>query len=568
MNRISTRSNSPFFHDAVEESPRGKARKKTRIHKQAVQSFTVDNQAPPSDISDGKQAENALRENEQFQGSILNSIPDPAWMKSSEGIFKAVNQAWCAFAGRDAASVIGKTAGELFSPEIAEKFHQVDSTVLKTKEPLRLEEHLSHDPEKAWFDTVITPLLDEQGEVQALIGIARDITQRKLMDEHFLRNQRLETIGSLAGGIAHDLNNVLGPVLMSASMLGCENLPPETFRELIAIIQEAAQRGVDIVSQLLTFARGSQGECRVLDPRILISQVERIFKETLPKTIHFDVSLPEKLWNVMGDLTQLHRVFVNLCVNARDAMPEGGTLSLSAKNFKVCKKFASKIPSAKTGRYVRINVTDTGIGIPREILAKIFDPFFTTKASGKGTGLGLSTVLGIVKSHGGFVTIASKIRKGSTFSIYLPSTTENPKPAKPQDDSPVPPGKGEVILVVDDEASICKMARTILTSTGYKIITASDGKEALDLFKKHDGAIHAVLTDLAMPAMDGVALTRALRELSPSLPVIASTGQSAELRYKEMRHLNVRSFLSKPYSAQQLLAVVHHALYNTPDLAA
>ena len=199
-------------------------------------------------------------------------------------------------------------------------------------------------------------------------------------------------------------------------------------------------------------------------------------------------------------------------------------------------------------------------------MEKIFDPFFTTKPSGKGTGLGLSTVLGIVKSHGGFVTIDSKLGKGSKFSVYFPATAKTHVPAKPPEHCRMPPGKGELILVVDDEASICKMARTILTKTGYRILTASGGKEALELFKKHGAAVKAVLTDLAMPVMDGVALTRALKEINPSLAVIASTGQACELRYKELQNLNVSSYLSKPYSARQLLTIVHQALGGTAQL--
>ena len=546
MNRISTRSesNSQPIHSPAEEA--------SRVHK------------PAAKMGECGRSGNTLKR-ERLQRDILNGIPDPAWMKNNEGVFLEVNRAWCDFAQMEAADVIGKTASELFGPDIAARFHQQDALVFKTKEPSRIEEHLSNDQNKAWFDTVITPLLDEQREVTAIIGIARNITERKRMEEQFLRNQRLESIGSLAGGIAHDLNNILGPIMMSASMLE-EDLPDKTSKDLIAIIQEAAQRGADIVNQVLTFAKGAKGEHKILQPRALVGQVERILKEILPKAITFKASLPEGLWNVTGDLTQLHQVFINLCVNARDAMPQGGTLSLSAKNFTACNQFASKFPDAKPGRYVKINVSDSGTGIPREIVEKIFDPFFTTKPSGKGTGLGLSTVLGIVKSHGGFVTIDSKLGKGSKFSVYFPATAKTHVPAKPPEHCRMPPGKGELILVVDDEVSICKMARTILTKTGYRILTASGGKEALELFKKHGAAVKAVLTDLAMPVMDGVALTRALKEINPSLAVIASTGQACELRYKELQNLNVSSYLSKPYSAHQLLTIVHQALGGTAQL--
>jgi CheY-like chemotaxis protein len=367
----------------------------------------------------------------------------------------------------------------------------------------------------------------------------------------------MESIGSLASGITHDLNNILGPIMMSASMLRDEDMPKQTSEELIGIIQEAAQRGADVVRQVLTFARGAKGERKPVEPRFLIRQVEHILKEILPKSITFTSTLSDGLWNVTGDLTQLHQVFVNLCVNARDAMPDGGTLRLSAKNCDISPATASKIPDAKPGRYVRIMVADSGIGIPEEILGKIFDPFFTTKELGKGTGLGLSTVLGIVKSHVGFVTIDSKVGKGSKFNVYFPATEAILLPAKPTEKTPLPSGAGEGILIVDDELPICKMAGAILQKKGYHVLSAPDAREALEIYSQQAGAIHAVLTDLAMPGMDGQALIRALKEMNPAPVVIASTGQSG---YKEPFSHGAEFFLAKPYNAEQLLAIVHQAV--------
>lgn len=506
-------------------------------------------------ITERQQLETALRKSNYTQRAILDGIPDPAWMKNAEGVFLAVNRAWICFIGKDEAAVIGKTGSEIFDPATSAKLCQQDRAVLESRQPLRIEECFPSPQGHTYFDTVLTPLLNEAGEAVGVIGIARDITERKHMGDQFLRNQRMESIGSLASGITHDLNNILGPIMMAASVLR-ENMPKQTSEELISIIQEAAQRGADVVSQVLTFARGTKGERKPVEPRFLIRQVEHILKEILPKSITFTSTLSEGLWNVTGDLTQLHQVFVNLCVNARDAMPHGGTLRLSAKNCDI-NPSAAKTHGAKPGRYVRIVVADSGIGIPKEILGKIFDPFFTTKEVGKGTGLGLSTVLGIVKSHGGFVTIDSKVGKGSKFNVFFPATEAPLLPAKPKRKSPLHSGAGEGILIVDDEPSICKMAGTILAEMGYHILSAPSGREALEIYQQQGSAIQAVLTDLAMPGMDGPALIRALKEMNPTTVVIASTGHSS---YKEPFAHGGEFFLAKPYNAEQLLTTVHQAV--------
>jgi len=513
------------------------------------------------DITHRKQIENELRESESRLRTILEGIPDPVWMKDRDGVFLKVNRAWCAFCGKEKEDVIGKSDFEVFDEAFASKVRREDLAVIQSEKRLRYEQCINMVRGMVWSDTVKTPLRDGQGRVIGTIGIARDITERKLMEEKLLRTQRMESLGALAGGIAHDLNNILGPIMMSASMLR-EKLPQATREELIASIQEATQRGAEIVNQILTYARGTKGERKVLDPHALISHVARILKETLPKSITLNSVLPEVLWNVTGDMTQLHQVFVNLCVNARDAMPDGGTLTLSAENRELSKAAAAKIPDAKPGRYVRIKVTDSGQGIAQEILEKIFDPFFTTKEPGKGTGLGLSTVIGIVKSHGGFMTVDSKPGKGTQFRVYFPATEETAAlPPEPPPASRQPGGNGELVLVVDDEVSICKMVDTILKKKGYEVLTASGGKEALTLYQKHGATkIKAVLTDVAMPVMDGVTFAEALQKINPAVTLIASTGQSSEQRYQELRERGVHLFLSKPYSAQQLLAIVGEAI--------
>ncbi len=389
-----------------------------------------------------------------------------------------------------------------------------------------------------------------------------DITERKQMEENFLRSQRMECIGSLAGGLAHDLNNLLAPIVMSASLLRL-NLAHTPHSELLATIEEAAQRAGDMVKQVLTFARGVEGQRIVLEPKTLIGQVARIVRETFPKSITLSFELPENLWNVTGDLTQLHQVLLNLCVNARDAMANGGTLTLSAMNCEFDEEALTPLADGvKPGRFVEINVTDSGSGIPKEIIDKIFEPFFTTKETGKGTGLGLSTVIGIVRSHGGWVMVQSEEGVGTTFQVFVPATEAAVTASSTLPHSPVAGGNGEMILIVDDEPQIVKTVGSALTRYGYVVLAASSGIDALALYKEHAKSVQAVLTDIVMPDMGGVELIRELRRLSPKLPVVAASGHAEESHQNDLKELGISVVLKKPFTIGRLLNKIHQAIHG------
>lgn len=394
-------------------------------------------------------------------------------------------------------------------------------------------------------------LQDTNGKLRA------EIQHRELVEAQLLRAQRLESIGTLASGIAHDLNNMLGPILMGAQLLHDGSLDPKD-EPIIATIEENAQRAADVVKQVLTFARGMEGERAPLDVSHLIRDMRKIMGETFPKTITLRVECNKGLAPVNGDATQLHQVLLNLCVNARDAMPDGGALTIEASNFEVDQNYASMTPEAHTGRYVLVRVSDTGCGIPREVLDKIFDPFFTTKPIGKGTGLGLSTVAGIVRGHGGFINVSSHLGKGTVFEIFLPASTDcaslDPSPAPKS----APRGHGELVLIVDDESTVREVTATILRENGYQTLLAADGSEALSIYAERTGEINAVLTDLIMPFVDGVALCRALRKMDPVVKLIASTGE--ETRRAELNSLHVQGFLSKPFGTETLLVTLREAL--------
>jgi len=386
-----------------------------------------------------------------------------------------------------------------------------------------------------------------------------DLSERKKLEQQFLRAQRMESLGTLAGGIAHDLNNVLSPIVMSLELLQLR-FPDQESQDILSLINNSAQRGADMVRQVLSFARGVEGRRMELQIKHLIRDIEKIASDTFLKHVQVQAEIPSDLWTVLGDPTQLHQVLLNLCVNARDAMPNGGLLTFAAENLKIDEHYAGLDSAVKPGPYVMLMVEDSGTGMPAETLEKIFDPFFTTKEVGKGTGLGLSTSLAIVKSHGGFIRVYSEPGRGTKFKIYLPAQEEASYETATREAVEMPRGHGELILVVDDESSVRQITQQTLGAFGYRVVLAADGAEALAVFTRQGGEIAAVLTDMMMPVMDGPATIRVLRKLSPSLPIIAASGLSANGHVTEVAGLEVSRFLAKPYSAEVLLKALREVL--------
>jgi len=392
--------------------------------------------------------------------------------------------------------------------------------------------------------------------------LAEEIEQRKKAESQLLRAQRLESIGVLAGGIAHDLNNMLSPILMCAGLL--RNELPEKSQSLVSTIESCADRAAGVVKQVLTFARGIEGQRIAIQPRQIVHEMEKMIVETFPRQIILERRIKNDLPLIEGDPTQLQQILLNLSVNARDAMPDGGTLGIELDESEVDAQYASSMPGARPGRYVRLRVSDTGCGIAHHLLEKIFDPFFTTKPLGKGTGLGLSTVIGIVKSHGGFLDVHSSIGKGTTFDIFLPAAPDCIPMTPPKEATPPPDGHGELILVVDDEASIRNVTQTMLTQHGYRTLGAADGAEALTIFARQNEPIAAVFTDIMMPVVDGVALSRALKKMDPGVRIITASGSEEHDRRRELNALNIENVLSKPFTTRTLLTALGDTL--TPCL--
>ncbi|HEX8680031.1 MAG TPA: PAS domain-containing protein, partial [Chthoniobacterales bacterium] len=409
-----------------------------------------------------------------------------------------------------------------------------------------------------------TVIPNSDGTPGSVLIIQTDITEHKKLENQFLRAQRLESIGTLASGVAHDLNNVLAPILMSAPILRDE-LTEGVRNQIVDTIEKSAERGAQIVKQVLTFARGVDGERVLLDPRHIIKEMAEIADQTFPKTIQVTTAYAEDIALVEGDPTQLHQVLLNLAVNARDAMPAGGKIILSAANFEVDEHYAAMTPGTTPGPHVLINVTDTGGGIPAHVMAKMFDPFFTTKEIGKGTGLGLSTVLGIVKSHHGAVN-AYSTPAGTTFRVLLPAVAMGELQANGAA-SEIVAGHSETILIVDDEPAIREVAQLLLERNGYKVLVADDGPGALALFAQRHGEIALVLTDFLMPTMNGLGLARIIRKMNPAAKVIISSGRADDCSPAELQAIGIAASLTKPYTQVTLLRTLQRVLHGEQAVA-
>jgi CheY-like chemotaxis protein len=368
----------------------------------------------------------------------------------------------------------------------------------------------------------------------------------------------MESVGVLASGIAHDINNVLTPIMLSQELLQ-EKLTDEESQRLLKAIERSTQRGANLMKQVMSFSKGVEGERNVLQVAHIVSEIREIAEETFPRSIKIRTDIPKDLWTISGDATQLHQVVMNLCVNARDSMQDG-ILSISAENLFIDEDYAHINTEAKIGSYIVITVSDTGKGIPLEIRDRIFEPFFTTKEHGKGTGLGLSTSLGIVKSHGGFITVYSEVGNGTAFKVYLPAITTVETLTAEEKQLELPAGHGESILIVDDEDLIREITKKTLKAHGYRVITANDGKEAIPLYLKNREKIKLVLMDMMMPIMDGSTSIRELHKINPELKIIAVSGLTEKDKLAKVYETYIHAFLTKPYNTEKLLNTIYDAI--------
>jgi PAS domain S-box-containing protein len=509
------------------------------------------------DITERKQAEEKIHE----QAALLDKAQDAIGVVDLDSRILYWNKGAERLYGWTAEGVIGKKAREFLYKKEPPERSEARRSVLEKGEWSGELHQVTKDGKEVIVQSRWSLVRDNEGKSTSILIINADITEKKLLEEQLLRVQRLESLGTLAGGIAHDLNNVLQPIVMVLAIFR-KKFTDEQSQHLIEMVENSAQRGADIIKQVLTFARGAEGEYIVLQPKHLIREMDQIARGTFPKFIQIVTDIPKDLWLVSGNATQLHQVLMNLCVNARDAMPDGGRLTLEAKNVVLDEVFAHMHVDAVPGAYVVMMVSDTGTGIPPAILDKIFDPFFTTKGIGKGTGLGLSTVHAIVKSHDGFMEVESKVDQGTQFKVYLPvAGTVGVQHGEPIHVA-LPVGHGEVILVVDDEAAVRDITKGTLEVYGYRVLTATDGTEGLAMYAEHREEIAIVLMDIMMPYMGGAATVWALRGVNPQVKVILMSGLTEEHAVTDAVAAGVQAFLRKPYTAEELLKLLHEILQS------
>jgi PAS domain S-box-containing protein len=409
-----------------------------------------------------------------------------------------------------------------------------------------------------------TLVRDAENHPRSILAINTDVTEARKLELQFFRAQRVESIGTLASGIAHDLNNVLAPILLSLEMLKDVAKSGEDLA-LIATLRGSAERGAALVRQVLSFARGVEGNRVTVDLVPLLADLVKVAQETFSKSIAVKFDARRAPWKVTGDATQMHQVFLNLLVNARDAMPEGGTLTVTIENVVLDETYVAMNPGAHVGAHVMVQVKDTGVGIPPAIRDRIFEPFFTTKSIGDGTGLGLSTTGAIVKSHGGFMHVYSVVGLGTDFRVYLPGdATAAAVERVAVEQTSLPRGEGELILVIDDEDSIRRVAHRTLERFGYRVLVAPNGAEGVAIYAARGRDIAAVLTDMAMPVMDGMATIIALKALDPDVVIIASSGLASSASVAEAVGAGIEHFVPKPYTAEALLNALDRALHRGP----
>jgi PAS domain S-box-containing protein len=509
-------------------------------------------------LARNERASHMLRE----QASLLDKAQDAIvvtdlnrrvsfWNKGAERLF-----------GRPSGEAIGAVVGDLIYPEHSRReIEQTFDAVMRKGEWQGELQPYTHDGRRVIVESSWTLVRDANGDPRSILAIHTDVTDRRKLEQQFYRAQRLESIGTLAGGIAHDLNNVLAPIMLGMGVLK-DRLTDDDSREVLATISASAKRGAEMVSQVLSFARGQEGRRVEIRLAQLVGDVVRIAKDTFPKNIELVTNVDPDTPAIIGDPTQCHQVLLNLCVNARDAMPDGGTLTISAR-MATFDGHGDVIPDQPApGGYVVIQVEDTGVGIPPHIIEKIFDPFFTTKESGKGTGLGLSTSQTIVRNHGGVIRASSHPNsRGSRFDVLLPAAAEPAAQIAAGQTNAAPRGEGQTILVVDDEPSVRLVLRTALERAGYQVLPATNGREAVDVFRSRPaGSIAAVIIDMMMPVMGGLPAIHELVKLNPNVRIIAASGIPDNETAAKAAGRQVRQFLGKPFSTDKLLRVVRQVV--------
>lgn len=495
------------------------------------------------------------------QAEVIDQAPVAVLITDLSHVVTYCNEGAARLHGCKKEELLGHTAESVYSAEAMEVFGRARSTTWETGSWMGEVPFLARDGREVIALYHMSLIRDEAGSPKARLSIATDITEKKQLEAESLRAQRLENLGMLAAGIAHDFNNALAPITMAGPLLRQQVRDPAGLR-MLNIIEQCSNRGAALVHQMLSFVRGTTGGKQLTQMRHVLREVVELSQSSFPKSIQIEAHLPNDLWPIMADPTQMHQIFLNLSVNARDAMPEGGKITVAADNRVLNEAQAAKIEGGRAGVFFVVDVRDTGTGISPEVLEKMWAPFFTTKGEGKGTGLGLSTVRAIVSNHDGFVAVQSCTNRehghGTVFTVYLPAEPDKTAGISAPGGEPPPRGRGELILLVDDEQPVLDISARILTESGYRVIKALDGAGAVAAFVPRAEEVRLLVTDLDMPLMGGRELAAALHKMKPTLPTIVMSGgkMQAQGRSKDF----ATEYLAKPFDAQSLLEIVHRTL--------
>jgi two-component system cell cycle sensor histidine kinase/response regulator CckA len=542
------------------------------------------------DISERRRTEEALRTSEAKYRSLLENLEQSVFLKDTDLRVLAANRRYCEAVGQSEADIVGKTDFDFYPPALAEKYRADDRRVLSEGRRLELEEQNLFKGRLRRVRVIKTPVRDSQERIVGVLGIFWDVTEQHALEEQLRQSQKMEAVGQLAGGVAHDFNNLLTAILGNLALLQSAVPPSDPHRSLVDASERAAWRAATLTRQLLGFSRRAVLHTEPLNANHTISEVVGLLNRTIDPRITLQTRAAADTWLVQADPNQMSQVLMNLCLNARDAVQTrldgGATRSQGAKDQDAetadAEDFDDPLPStptilldtanvvltaenvcdhvqARPGEFVRLRVRDNGTGIPPEAQAHIFEPFFTTKGLGKGTGLGLAMVFGIVQQHRGWIECHSVVNRGTRFDIYLPRHHAALAPSAALGQQRKPSGGTETILLVDDEALVRNLGRTILESFGYRVLLANDGQQAIDVYQRERQRIQLILLDLTMPRVSGRDALRQLREINPDVRVLFASGYSAEHLSAE-DHEQIAGFVSKPYRPDDLARAIRTAL--------
>ena len=505
----------------------------------------------------------ALIKSEAHLRTLIRTIPDLIWLKDPQGNYLSCNHRFESLFGAKEKDIIGKNDYDFVDKELADLFRKYDNVAIAKGAPSRNEEEVTfaEDGHREILETIKTPLYRSDGQLSGVLGIGRDITERKQNEERLQQAQKLESIGTLAGGIAHDFNNLLYPLLGYTELLK-EDIPADSpLQDHIDEIYRAALRSKDLVQQILAFSRKADKNTKPINLHLIIQEALKLLRSSIPAIIDIQQDIDSECGVVIADPTQVHQIVMNLATNAYHAMEDtGGRLSVTLKQIELTSESDPwDLQALAPGRYALLTICDTGTGIERSVLDKVFDPYFTTKGVGKGTGLGLSVVQGIVKNHGGDISISSEPVKGTEVRVFLPVMDQMPANNSMEDNEPIPCGK-EKILLVDDEGAIVRMEQMMLERQGYRIVTRTSSVEALKAFRANPEDFDLVLTDMSMPHMTGIQLAKELITIRPDISIIICTGFSEKISEEKAGELGIKGFLMKPVVKSDLAKMVRRVL--------